>query len=64
MEAPVERIDAVLAAQSGVRDLVENGWVRLFALDPAGPTVQRRTPEGWQPAHEPGDDHGSIADHE
>ena len=48
MEAPVERIDAVLAAHGGVRDLVENGWVRLFALDPAGTTVQRWTPEGWQ----------------
>jgi len=51
VEAPYERIDAVLAANPGVKDLVENGWVRLFALDRESNLVQRLTPDaGWQNA--------------
>ena len=50
VEAPVTRIEAVLQSQPGVRDLVENGWVRLFALSPDGATVARRVPGlGWEP---------------
>lgn len=49
VEAPQDRIDAVLAANNGVRDLIENGWVRLFAIDPAGGAVRRRVPgRGWE----------------
>lgn len=49
VEAPRERIDQVLAAQSQVKELVENGWVRLFALDLHGPEMVRRLPgEEWQ----------------
>ncbi|MFO0926981.1 MAG: DUF2309 domain-containing protein [Gemmataceae bacterium] len=49
VEAPRERIEAVLAAQPSVRELVDNGWVRLFQLDPDGPTACRYVPrEGWQ----------------
>jgi len=48
VEAPHERIEAVVAAQPGVRDLVENGWVRLFALDPGGSGAARWVPgNGW-----------------
>ena len=36
VEAPREKIEAVLGAQPAVRDLVDNGWVRLFALEPDG----------------------------
>lgn len=36
VEAPRSSIEQVLAAQPGVRDLVENGYVRLFSLDPEG----------------------------
>jgi uncharacterized protein YbcC (UPF0753/DUF2309 family) len=51
VEAPCERIDAVLAANPGVKNLVENGWVRLFALDRQSNRVQRLTPDaGWQNA--------------
>ncbi|MCE7987136.1 MAG: DUF2309 domain-containing protein [Caldilinea sp. CFX5] len=51
VEAPCERIDAVLAANPGVKKLVENGWVRLFALDCTSNRVQRLTPDvGWQNA--------------
>ena len=40
----------MLAAQPGVRDLVENGWVRLFALDPEGVEALRHVPgRGWEP---------------
>lgn len=49
VEAPCARIDAVLAANPTVRNLVEHGWVRLFALDPERPQVQRWTLDtGWQ----------------
>lgn len=51
VEAPTSRIDAVLAKQPSVAELVENGWVRLFALDPQGSAHQRFVPgEGWEPA--------------
>ena len=42
---PQARIDAVLSDHPAVRDLVENGWVRLFALDPEGPGASLRVPE-------------------
>jgi uncharacterized protein YbcC (UPF0753/DUF2309 family) len=49
VEATHDRIDRVLAAQLGVRDLVENGWVRLFALDPHGESFARFIPgRGWE----------------
>jgi len=49
VEAPRARIEAVLAAHAGVRDLVENGWVRLFALDADSTAVARLVPgEGWE----------------
>lgn len=47
VEAPTERLDAALSAHAGVRDLVGNGWIRLYALDPAGPAVARWQPGGW-----------------
>ncbi|MFO0806621.1 MAG: DUF2309 domain-containing protein [Gemmataceae bacterium] len=49
VEAPTDRIDRVLAAQPGVRELVDNGWVRLFALSPDGMETSRRLPgHGWE----------------
>ncbi|HEV7300227.1 MAG TPA: DUF2309 domain-containing protein [Tepidisphaeraceae bacterium] len=49
VEAPRPRIEAVLAAAPSVRHLVENGWVRLFALDPASPDAFRFVPrQGWE----------------
>lgn len=48
VEAPRERIEAVLEANQTVHDLVHNGWVRLFALDPDGTSAARLVPgEGW-----------------
>ncbi|MBA4190327.1 MAG: DUF2309 domain-containing protein [Planctomycetaceae bacterium] len=49
VEAPTDRIDRVLAAQPGVRELIENGWVRLFALNPDGTETSQRVPgHGWE----------------
>ncbi|WP_161602529.1 YbcC family protein [Tautonia marina] len=54
VEAPIDRIDAVLAQQPTVRALVENGWVRLFALDPAGSEIAQRLPDStWETVHDP-----------
>ncbi|WP_169977932.1 YbcC family protein [Tautonia rosea] len=54
VEAPKDRIDTVLDQQPTVRSLVENGWVRLFALDPAGSEIAQRLPEGvWETVHDP-----------
>lgn len=48
VEAPKDRIEAVLAAHAGIRDLVENDWVRLFALDSASNAAMRWLPgKGW-----------------
>ena len=49
VEAPTKKIDQVIHAQAGVRNLVENGWVRLFALDPESTQSSRRSPSGvWE----------------
>ena len=48
VEAPPDRIDAALSVHAGVQALVENGWVRLYALDPAAPTLSRWGAHGWQ----------------
>jgi uncharacterized protein YbcC (UPF0753/DUF2309 family) len=42
-----ERIDTVLAAHNGVRELFDHGWIHLVALE--GPRAHRYTPDGWQP---------------
>lgn len=48
VEAPLEKISEVLNTCDGARDLVENGWVRLFALDPDSNTFHRWVPgRGW-----------------
>ncbi len=49
VEADHEKIDAVLEQQSVVRDLVENGWVRLFSLDADSSRLSLRCPAGdWE----------------
>ncbi len=49
IEAPREVIEAALAECSGTRDLIECGWVRLFALEAEGDRVCRYVPgEGWE----------------
>ncbi|MGB5696936.1 MAG: DUF2309 domain-containing protein [Polyangiales bacterium] len=46
IEAPTDQIDAVLKKHGTVRELVDNGWVHLFALAPGGRSCFRRTGEG------------------
>jgi uncharacterized protein YbcC (UPF0753/DUF2309 family) len=36
LAAPIDAIDAVLAKHRAVRDLVDNGWVHLFAMSDTG----------------------------
>ena len=50
VEASRARIGEVLERQPAVRELVENGWVRLFSLSPHGAAVARWRPGlGWEP---------------
>jgi uncharacterized protein YbcC (UPF0753/DUF2309 family) len=49
VEADRQKIDAVLEQQPGVRDLVLNGWVRLFCLDADSPTLHLKRTDGvWE----------------
>jgi uncharacterized protein len=49
IEAPRADIEAVLARQANVRELVENQWLHLFALEDHGASIQRRQPGGgWE----------------
>ncbi len=49
IEAPCSDIDAVIAKHEGVRHLVENGWLHLFAIDCGGRFIHRRNVDGaWQ----------------
>ena len=48
VEADTDKIDRVVAAHPMVRDLLENGWVRLFALDRESMETTRYVPGlGW-----------------
>jgi uncharacterized protein YbcC (UPF0753/DUF2309 family) len=41
IEAPVEAMNAVIAKHESVRQLVDNGWLHLFAIDRSGAVSQR-----------------------
>jgi uncharacterized protein len=47
IEAPRERIAAALAAQPGVRQLFDHGWIHLVALE--GERALLHTLTGWTP---------------
>lgn len=50
IEAPRQDIDAVMARHESVRQLVENGWLHLFAIEQEGRLIVRRTSHGsWIP---------------
>ena len=56
VEAEPAALEAVLARQPGVRQLVEHGWIHLFAMDAAGDRFWRRTREAFvaePPIHQP-----------
>jgi uncharacterized protein YbcC (UPF0753/DUF2309 family) len=44
VEAPREAISAILARHDGVRELFDNGWLHLFAMDEAGRLAWRYRP--------------------
>lgn len=49
IEAPRERITAILAKHAAVRQLVENGWLLLFAMEDDGSKVWQHREQGrWQ----------------
>ena len=49
VEASPEKIDRALAQAPDFADLVENGWLRLFALDPNSEVVcLKRMDGGWE----------------
>jgi len=51
IEAPCADIDAVIARHESVRQLVENGWLHLFAIEDEGRVIWRRAAgEIWQAA--------------
>jgi uncharacterized protein YbcC (UPF0753/DUF2309 family) len=47
IEAPRAGIDTVLERHAQVRQLVENGWLFLFRIDPAGGLVEARSGAAW-----------------
>ncbi len=58
IEAPAEAIDAIVAKHETLGNLVGNGWVHLFRIDPESCAVHARGAQGWSlvaeaPAPEP-----------
>ena len=47
IEAPWQAIDEVIGRHVMVRQLVENGWLHLFALDEQGRIHRRRSTREW-----------------
>ena len=48
IEAPLAAMDDVIARNAGVRELVENRWIHLFAIDGTGRPSHRHMHGGWQ----------------
>ncbi len=48
LEAPRDRIDAVLAAHDAVRELVDHQWLHVFALAEDGTAARRLPGGGWE----------------
>jgi uncharacterized protein YbcC (UPF0753/DUF2309 family) len=50
IEAPRADIDAVITKHESVRQLVENGWLHLFAIEEAGGVIMKRECSTWKTA--------------
>jgi uncharacterized protein YbcC (UPF0753/DUF2309 family) len=50
IEAPRAAIDTVMAGHEIVRQLVDNGWLHLFRLDPESSAVEQHLRGAWTPA--------------
>jgi uncharacterized protein YbcC (UPF0753/DUF2309 family) len=46
IESPREHMDQVLQKHESVRQLVENGWLHLFAIEQEGALILRRLADG------------------
>lgn len=54
IEAPLEAMNAVIAKHAGVRDLLDHGWLHLFAMDEAGRIAHRYAGGlNWEPIEAP-----------
>ncbi len=49
IEAPRAGIDTIIGKHALVRDLVCNGWLHLFRIEPEAPRVEQYRGGGWQP---------------
>jgi uncharacterized protein YbcC (UPF0753/DUF2309 family) len=49
VQAPLERIDAIIDRNTVLQELFGNGWVALAARSQAGDTWMRHTTNGWEP---------------
>ncbi|MDP1591024.1 MAG: Na-translocating system protein MpsB, partial [Prosthecobacter sp.] len=47
IEAPRSDIDAVIAKHESVRQLVENGWLHLFAIEEGNVILRKQPRVGW-----------------
>lgn len=52
IEAPRAGIDAIIAKHAVVRDLVGNGWLHLFRIDPDLPLVEQYRQSAWHKVRE------------
>ena len=50
IEAPQAAVDRVMADHEVVRQLVGNGWLHLFRIDPLSSQVEQHRDGRWQPA--------------
>jgi uncharacterized protein YbcC (UPF0753/DUF2309 family) len=44
--APRDAMNAVIAGHQGIRELIENRWLNLFAIDDAGTVTHRHDRDG------------------
>jgi len=49
VQAPLARIDAIVARNTVLQHLFDNEWVALAARENYGDPWRRRTPDGWRP---------------
>jgi hypothetical protein len=49
VQAPLDRIDAVLHRNPSVRALFDHDWMALAAREDATAPWQEHTPHGWRP---------------
>ena len=47
IEAPRAAVDTIIQRHAVVRDLVDNGWLHLFRLEPDQPFVEQRRSAAW-----------------